>query len=241
MRAGGRRDCTAQANQEHTILTGLENSVGGTRPRVRGAVGLLTVFVVLLAGGCASSGPATGTGSSAARSSRSDRGVSESFPGPVAIPGVAGCSTIRQRASQAAGWSTIVLPCLTSPRSVSLGRLGGRPGLVNLWASWCPPCRKEMPVLQRGARQYRDRVQFIGINTKDGLAGAEQFLRELKVTYPQLADPGGKVLAQQRIPGLPVTLLIGADGSLVKRQVGALDEAGLEAFLRPVLRARAGG
>jgi thiol-disulfide isomerase/thioredoxin len=75
-------------------------------------------------------------------------------------------------------------PCLTAGPVVNPARLGGRPVVVNLWATWCEPCRKEMPILQAADERSGARVQFLGVNTKERPEWAAEFLQEVKVTYP---------------------------------------------------------
>lgn len=92
-----------------------------------------------------------------------------------------------------------------------------------------------MPVLQAGHKQYFADVQFIGIDTKDDAVPAADFLRKLRVTYPQLVDTEGSLLARERIPGLPVTLLVDSSGSIIDRHIGVLNESSLRTFVEPVL------
>lgn len=124
---------------------------------------------------------------------------------------------------------SVDLPCLNEDKAVDASRLAG-PALVNLWASWCGPCRKEMPVLAEAARRTPD-VRFVGINTQDRPEAAADFLAQTGVTYPQLVDIDGLVLADTRVPGLPVTLALDADGRVVERVIGEISEAELSTLL----------
>lgn len=110
-------------------------------------------------------------------------------------------------------------------------RVRGKPVVVNLWASWCGPCRKEMPILQAAHARYGERVQFVGVDTADGAEVAAAFLTKVGVTYPQLSDADATLLKHLRIPGLPVTVVIGADGCLVERHIGALGARDLDVLL----------
>ncbi|GAB3662715.1 hypothetical protein GCM10027596_24790 [Nocardioides korecus] len=114
---------------------------------------------------------------------------------------------------------------------MDLSRLHGKPVLVNLWASWCGPCRQEMPILQAADTRYGQRVQFVGVDTSDGAEAAAAFLTQVGVTYPQLADSDAMLLKHLRIPGLPVTVIIGADGAVVERHIGAFEARDLDAVL----------
>jgi len=92
------------------------------------------------------------------------------------------------------------------------------PMVVNLWASWCGPCRKEMPAIQDFYEQYGEQVPVLGIDYQDPQpAAALDLAGKSGVTYPLLADPGGDVNAKDPLPpirGLPYLLFLDADGSL---------------------------
>jgi cytochrome c biogenesis protein CcmG/thiol:disulfide interchange protein DsbE len=127
------------------------------------------------------------------------------------------------------------LPCLgPGAATVNLDRLGGQPVLVNLWATWCGPCREEMPTLQQAYQRHRDEILLIGIDTRDDPATAADFLDRLDVSYPQLYDAEGVLLDQLRIPGLPVTVALAADGAVVSRHVGPVDEETIESLINQV-------
>ncbi|WP_308222100.1 TlpA family protein disulfide reductase [Janibacter melonis] len=121
------------------------------------------------------------------------------------------------------------LPCLNETTVVDVSRLAG-PAVVNLWASWCGPCRKEMPMLAEAARRHPE-VQFVGINTQDRQEAAADLLTQAGVTYPQLVDVDAVVLADTRVPGLPVTLAVDADGKVVGRVIGELSSSELATLL----------
>lgn len=103
----------------------------------------------------------------------------------------------------------------------------GRPVVVNLWASWCLPCRNEMPAIDRAARARPD-VTFVGIAVQDRPDDAEQFAREIGVAYPIAIDDTGAIEDLFRIPGLPMTLFITSDGVLVGTSFGELTDLDLE-------------
>lgn len=106
--------------------------------------------------------------------------------------------------------------------------------VVNLWASWCPPCRAEMPVLQQAAQQY-PAGRFILLNQGEDLAQIKRFLQQEGLEFNTLwQDPSnsmGRWLGQQ---ALPVTLIFGPDGQLVDGHTGVLSHATLAEKLRPV-------
>ena len=112
------------------------------------------------------------------------------------------------------------LPCLVPGASVQLDDLGDRPVLVNLWASWCAPCREEMPLLQEAYERAGDRVGFLGVDTEDTPSAAASLLADLDVTYAHVVDQEKQLLTELGAPGLPVTLAVAADGRILDRQIG---------------------
>jgi cytochrome c biogenesis protein CcmG/thiol:disulfide interchange protein DsbE len=197
----------------------------------RGAV----VVMLLLAAttGCGhQSAPTT------APSAPAEEGIPPSEYEPVAAPGVDSCAELPFRESDAGGENRLPewkLPCLVSGPSVDLARLGGKPVLINLWATWCGPCREEMPILQNAHISHRDKIAFLGVDTKDNPQRAAAFLEEVGATYPQVVDLDGRLLVEHlRIPGLPVTVVLDSEGEVIKKHVGAFTEESLEALIREV-------
>ena len=159
---------------------------------------------------------------------------------PVNAPGVESCRAIArlQRPHPIGGDSgldPIRLQCLTDGPSVDLSRLGGKPVLVNVWASWCTPCRKEMPLLQAANERYGDQVQVVGVDIRDDPHAAAEFLHEVGVTYPQLTDPNADLPKQLRIPGVPITLILDRDGAVLDKHIGPFEEASLSDLLERTL------
>jgi cytochrome c biogenesis protein CcmG, thiol:disulfide interchange protein DsbE len=132
---------------------------------------------------------------------------------------------------------TLELPCLaTSSVRVPIGALPGRPEVINVWASWCGPCRQEMPMLESAHLTYGDQVLFIGVDSRDERGAALRFLADVGITYPQLFDANARFAASVGTMGIPFTVIVDASGSIVYRQFGtttgemlrsALDEAGV--------------
>ena len=110
--------------------------------------------------------------------------------------------------------------------TVSLAMLRGEAVLLNVWATWCPPCREEMPELERLHRTYADSGLHVVAVSIDG-AGADElvreFVREFGVTFRILRDPDERVSRTFGMMGVPETFLIDADGKLVKRWLGRFD------------------
>lgn len=159
---------------------------------------------------------------------------------PVVIAGVTGCGSLKSATRPSEGETgsrlpDLTLPCLTEGPPVNLSRLSGRPTVVNLWATWCPPCRQEMPILQAASVTYADRVQFLGVNTRDRADWAADYLGQLDVTYPEVVDFEGQLLTALRSPGLPVTVVLDAEGRIADRQIGRISEARLTAMIEAAL------
>lgn len=109
--------------------------------------------------------------------------------------------------------------------------LRGTPVVVNVWASWCAPCRAEMPLLERAAEEYAGRVLFIGVASRDSRPEAADFLDEVGVTYPNVFDETGEVRRALGLRGFPTTYLFDAQGTLREAVVGGVTEQRLAAQL----------
>lgn len=118
----------------------------------------------------------------------------------------------------------VTLPCLGNAGSLGLRGLPPKPVVLNLWASWCGPCREEMPALQRVHRAAGDRVLFLGIDIRDGESAARAFVEDFGVTYASLYDREGKTLNQLGATGLPLTLVLAADGTVLDRTLGGIKQ-----------------
>lgn len=95
-----------------------------------------------------------------------------------------------------------------------LAALRGYPVVVNLWASWCDPCRAEFPTLQRLSARYGKRVAFLGVNNEDDAAAARTFLAEAPLSYPSYSDPDNEIGESLKKLGLPDTAFYGRGGEL---------------------------
>lgn len=122
----------------------------------------------------------------------------------------------------------------------SLADQQGKTVVLNVWASWCPPCRAEMPGLQRLSERYADQgVTFAGLDTRDTDAAASAFIENIGVTYPQVVDPDGRLLLAFRdtLPpqAIPSTLIVDDEGRIAARVIGPITEPRLAALLDDVL------
>ena len=122
---------------------------------------------------------------------------------------------------------------------VDTAALRGRPLVLNVWGSWCAPCRTEAPVLRTVSAEYAGRgVRFLGINVKDNPAAATAFERRYDISYASLDDQSGKAtLALSRyLPAsvVPATLVLDAEGRVAARVLGAVEASTLRALLDAV-------
>jgi peroxiredoxin len=126
------------------------------------------------------------------------------------------------------------LPTLTGER-VALADLGDRPIILNFWATWCGPCRVEMPALQATAERYAGLAHVIGINQGEPPERVAAFATEYGISYPLLLDSDNAIHKSYRVRSLPTTLII--DGNGVVRAVvhGAVSAAVLAEQLNRLL------
>jgi len=123
-----------------------------------------------------------------------------------------------------------------SGESLRLSDLRGKPVMVNFWASWCPPCREEAPLLEDAWREYsRQGVVFVGVNVWDGDKDARTFLSEYNITYPNGRDSGTGIAIDYGLSGIPETFFIDRQGDITRKWLGPVTEETLRAFLDEVM------
>ncbi len=114
-----------------------------------------------------------------------------------------------------------LLPGETAAFEKRIAALKGYPVVVNMWASWCGPCRFEFPTLQKLSARYGKRVAFLGVNSQDSNDSASTFLKEAPVPYPSYTDPDKKIAAALHATlGLPDTAFYDRAGKLVYLKQG---------------------
>jgi cytochrome c biogenesis protein CcmG, thiol:disulfide interchange protein DsbE len=104
--------------------------------------------------------------------------------------------------------------------TLNLGRAPGVPTVVNLWASWCGPCRDELPLMQQLADAAGGKVQVIGVVSKDGVDQATSFAADAGVTFPSAFDGNGELMTKIGLQGLPVTYFLDADSAIAYSKMG---------------------
>jgi cytochrome c biogenesis protein CcmG, thiol:disulfide interchange protein DsbE len=100
------------------------------------------------------------------------------------------------------------------PPPTTLVDLRGKPALINFWASWCDPCRKEAPELESFYRSHRGRVGMVGVDYNDDPNSGRDFVREFELTYPMLRDPNAVYGNRYGLVGLPTTVIIDSSGRI---------------------------
>lgn len=112
---------------------------------------------------------------------------------------------------------------------VSLDDLRGRTVVLNFWASWCPPCEAESPVLEEVARRYRqrgDEVVVLGVDVQDLRGNALGFIEDNGLTYPSLRDGGDDAMNDYQVPALPESFVIDPQGRIALKVRGAVEDPG---------------
>ncbi len=121
-------------------------------------------------------------------------------------------------------------------RRLSLGDLDGQAVVLSFWATWCVPCRTEMPYFESTHRKYKDRgVVFVGVAVAEDPEASKSFLRELDITYPNGPDDS-QISRRYGVAGLPTTVFIGRDGKVARTWAGEIDEGQLISLVEEIAR-----
>lgn len=120
--------------------------------------------------------------------------------------------------------------------TMSSDDLAGRPYIVNFWASWCPPCVAEHPILAAAYEEYGDRLEIVGAVYQDSPADAEGFLaRYGDAGYPNVIDEGSRLAIEFGVTGPPETYFVDAEGIVRAKQFGPLTDALMAEHISSVL------
>lgn len=192
----------------------------GTDARVAAVAALCVAGLV----GCAAQagGSAAGTPVPAAPTSASAAGVPSGFDGD-AVGGLPCPPPDPAAVPVADGLPALMLPCLDGGPDVDLAHLRGVPMVINIWASWCAPCREEMPLLGALAADAGDDLRVLGISVLDDRAAAVRVADG--VPLASLYDRSGATRAALGWSGPPVTYYVAASGEVVGRTVGQVPDA----------------
>ena len=136
---------------------------------------------------------------------------------------------------------TTELPVLGGEESGSLADQRGRWALVNVWASWCVPCREEAPALQRFYERHRGQgFEIVGIDTQEPAEDGLEFVDEFGLTYPQLHDGPGEFADELKTTGVPENFLVDPDGEVALLRPGPVTETYLDDEIAPLIEGNAG-
>ena len=117
-------------------------------------------------------------------------------------------------------------------RKVSLSDFRGKVVLVNIWATWCPPCRDEMPSMQKLYDRFKgEHLEILAVSIDaEGQKAVDPFMRKMNLTFPALLDPKGMIQGLYRITGVPESFIVDREGILVNKIIGPMDWSSPEVF-----------
>jgi len=121
-----------------------------------------------------------------------------------------------------------------SGETFTLSSLRGTPVVLNFWATWCPPCRAELPELQAASERLAGQVAIIGVNQAEAPAAVEAFVRGLGLTFPMPLDVSADVSRLYTVRSLPTTFFIDRQGIIRRIQIGPVTEATLAQILKGI-------
>jgi cytochrome c biogenesis protein CcmG/thiol:disulfide interchange protein DsbE len=120
---------------------------------------------------------------------------------------------------------------------IRLSSLKGKPVVLNVWASWCAPCKSEVPTFQAAwERHQNDGIVFLGIDYNDAAADAQHFLQQYNVTYPNGPDSSGTISVNYGVSNVPSTIFIDRSGTVVRKILGPVDAQTLEDEIQQLLK-----
>jgi len=120
--------------------------------------------------------------------------------------------------------------------SVRMADLRGKVVLLNFWATWCPPCRVEIPHFQEASTTYNGQVLIVGVDDGESRAQVAPFAHEMGITYPVPLDSNSEVARHYRVNSLPTTFFIDADGVIQHIQIGLVNGAMLAEQIERLIR-----
>jgi thiol-disulfide isomerase/thioredoxin len=153
--------------------------------------------------------------------------------GAVAAAAIAALAIFGLSSNSTAKRAAPALPTqvLVGPR-VTLASLRGQKVILNFWASWCGPCRKEAPELKKLSAELPAGVRLVGVDWNDAASGARSFIAKSGWTYPNLRDGSGDIGNTYRLRGMPTTFILDARGRIAAQLTGPQTAAGLLAKVR---------
>ncbi len=121
-------------------------------------------------------------------------------------------------------------------KTAVLSKNDGKPTIINFWASWCPPCKVEMPYIQKAYEKYGDQVNFMMVNltAMDDKAKMKQFLKEGSYNFPVLLDETGKVGEMYQAFSIPTTYIVDENGIIISHVMGAMSDDQLTEIMEKI-------
>jgi peroxiredoxin len=127
------------------------------------------------------------------------------------------------------------LPALTGEK-ISLDDYAGQVVLINLWATWCPPCKAEMPTLNTFYETHKEQgFVVLAVNNQEDVTTVNSYIQEKGFSFPVLLDTQAEMIALYQVQGLPTTFIIDRNGQIQHIQVGEITEQQLESIVGPLL------
>ena len=143
------------------------------------------------------------------------------------------------------GFISFISPCMLPLLPLYVSYFAGgadkkhKPVVINFWATWCPPCKRELPDFDRLCREYGDRVVFMMVNLTDGrrdtVDGTKKFVSEKGYTFPVYFDTGLSGAKAYSVSSIPQTTFIDANGNVFATRIGAMNETVLRSYINAIL------
>lgn len=149
---------------------------------------------------------------------------------PIALVVLAAC------APPASPAPSVAIPEVTVAEFLETLQTSKLPIVVNVWASWCLPCRAEAPLLREAALQYAGAVTFLGVNVQDRPDEAAAFIAEFRLDFDHVADPNRSIPATLGGVGVPITYFVAPGGEIISMHVGIIDERTLVSGINDLVR-----
>jgi cytochrome c biogenesis protein CcmG, thiol:disulfide interchange protein DsbE len=151
----------------------------------------------------------------------------------LAVAGMIAVEVLGPSSNGTTGMRAPPLPTAAlSGARVSVTELRGKPAFINFWASWCDPCHREAPEIERFDRSLRGRARLVGVDYTDQSDSARSFIHHYGWSFPVLSDPDGIAGARYGFTGLPSTVVLDRAGRIVETLRGPQDLADLDRALR---------